>query len=254
MKMKTWITIVILAFACGVYASENVPAADNFAQGTEAYKTGDYRGALELFLAAETTTEGFAINYNLANCYYKLSKIPESILHYERALKFEPGNEDARYNLRLANEKIADRIENIPVSKIAIWWEEQRFGIGPDIWAVTALCLALLSGLSLFLFILARKPGNKRLGFFIALVALVLAIAVHQLARSSYSHRYAETTAVVFAAKIDVKSEPRAESINVFVLHAGTKVALLQRDGDWYEILIGSGNKGWLKADDVVEI
>ncbi len=254
MKIKTWITIAVLAIAFSAKATDSAPATDYFTQGNEAYKTGDYRTALDHFLAAENTTEGFAINYNLANCYYKLSKIPESILHYERALKFEPDNEDARYNLRLANEKIADRIENIPVSKIAILWDEQRYGIGPDIWATMALGLALISGLSLFLFILAGRPGNKRLGFFLALAALLLAIAMHQLARSSFEHRYTESTAVIFAPKIDVKSEPRAESINVFVLHSGTKVALLQRDGDWYEIEIGSGNKGWIKADDVVEI
>ncbi len=246
--------VLLFSLANTFVLAETTPAFEQFKMGNDAYKTGDYRTALEHYLEAENTTEGFVINYNLANSYYKLSKIPESILHYERALKFEPSNEDARYNLRLANEKIADRIENIPTSKLALWWDEQRFGIGPERWGTAALLLALLSGASLFLFAMSRKAGNRRIGFFAALITLSMALLTHQLARASYDNRYTETTAIVFTSKIDVKSEPRAESINVFVLHAGTKVSLIQRDSEWYEIEIGSGNKGWLKADDVVEI
>lgn len=254
MKHTTLLLALLTACTALCYGSDLPAAQEHFNKGNEAYKTGEYRTALEHYLAAEQTTEGFAINYNLANTYYKLSKIPEAILHYERALKFEPANADARYNLRLANEKIADRIENIPVAKIVLWWDELRYGLGPDRWAFIAVGFATLSGLSLFLFLLSANPGNKRLGFFAALIAFFIALGTHGLARSAFNYRYKETTAIVFTPKIDVKSEPRGEAINVFVLHAGTKVTLLQRDGEWYEIEIGSGNKGWLQTADVVEI
>ena len=57
--------------------------------------------------------------------------------------------------------------------------------------------------------------------------------------------------AIVFTDKVDVRSEPRIESTQVFVLHAGTRVKLLSQDGTWYNIEISSGNKGWIEIAEL---
>ena len=39
--------------------------------------------------------------YNIGNCYYKLQQNAEAVLYYEKALKLNPSDEDALFNLKL---------------------------------------------------------------------------------------------------------------------------------------------------------
>lgn len=225
-----------------------------FGMGNDAYKNGDYTAALTHYKLADSLSDGAAIDYNLGNTYFKLKKWPDAILHYERALKFNPANEDIRHNLRLANERIVDRIETLPKSRAAIWWEDFRYGIGPDGWAWISVGLAVISVLALLLYWVGKGVGIKRLGFFSGIVFVLLVIAAITLAASAEKHRYTHVSGIIFTDKVDIKSEPREVANSMFVLHAGTKVAILSHDGDWYEISIASGNKGWIAASDLREI
>lgn len=255
MRQIKHIALLLLTVTCLTASAgntENARAA--FERGTEAYKNGEYLEALAYFKEAETDTEGFAINYNLGNTCYKLNKIPESILYLERALKFDPANEDARYNLRLANERIADRIESLPKTKLALWWEDFRFGMGPDGWAYITVILSIAAALFFFLFAFGKNSGLRRFGFFTGLICVFLLIAGITLSSSAEAFRYTPFSAVIFTDKVDVKSEPRRESTEVFVLHAGTRVSLLRSEGDWYHIEIASGNRGWIKEEDLRKI
>lgn len=226
-------------------------ASEEFQMGNAAYKEGDYATALDHYLLAEEHLEGLAINYNIGNAYFKLGQIPESILHYERALKFDPDNGDILYNLSLARELIADRIEALPKSKFSREWQAFRYEIGPGGWAAVSIGFSALAAALLLLFYLGRGKGWRRLGFFGGLIALGLTVGAYTLARSAQNYRYAEHAAVVFSPKVDIKSEPRGGSINVFTLHAGTKVHLLGKEGEWYEVRIASGDRGWVHQNDI---
>jgi len=226
-------------------------ARDQFSLGNEAYMKGDYETALNYYLEAEPSTEGLGINYNLGNAYFKLGEIPESILHYERALRFDPSNEDVQYNLSIANDLIVDKIEVLPKSKLQIWWKTFRFSLGPDGWAQICIILAFASVLLFLLYYFSRSKNLRRFGFFSGLVAFVFLVLTYTLAQSAENYRYAEKSAIVFTDKVDVKSEPRGGSVNVFVLHAGTKVDILSQEGEWYEIEIGSGAQGWIYQDEL---
>lgn len=240
---------------CGLFAQQTLDSAiENFQQGNEAYRDGDYNLALEKFRLADTHADGAAINYNLANTYFRLGRIPESILHFERALKFDPADEDIRHNLRMANERIVDRIETIPKSKFSIWWEDFRYGMGPDGWAYITIAFVLAGILALFVFWVGRGIGIRRLGFFVGILFLLIAVISHTLAESAETHRYTHISAIISSDKVDIKSEPRDAGTRVFVLHAGTKVTITGKEDDWYEVEIASGNKGWIKAVDVEEI
>lgn len=236
----------------GISSNESENAG--FRKGVEAYLEANYEEALHYFQLAAEGNEGAALHYNLGNTYYKLNRIPESILHYERALKFEPAHEDIRYNLRLANERIADRIERVPKSKFALWWEDTRYGIGPDGWAWMGVGFSLASTLLLLLFAFGNNPGWRRFGFFAGLIGIGLLISTHVLSKSAASFRYGKVSGVIFSDKVDVKSEPRSASSNVFVLHAGTKVSLLGSEGEWAHISIASGSKGWIPGEVLEEI
>ncbi|MGB2866814.1 MAG: tetratricopeptide repeat protein [Bacteroidota bacterium] len=50
--------------------------------------------------------------YNLGNSLYRSNKYPESIEAYKRALRLNPDDEDARYNLQMAREKLKQQQQN----------------------------------------------------------------------------------------------------------------------------------------------
>jgi SH3-like domain-containing protein len=53
---------------------------------------------------------------------------------------------------------------------------------------------------------------------------------------------------------VTVKSSPSENSIDLFVVHEGTKVKITDSVGDWYEIRIANGSVGWMKAASVKKI
>lgn len=255
--MRGFIAILYIGLSFisnGLLANDIDSSKVIFVEASEAYKTGEYEKALNLFLKVDSTAEGFAINYNLGNTYYKLSKLPESILYYERALKFEPTNDDASHNLKVANTLIVDRIESVPQSKLTLWWQEFKYSTSPSGWAWLAVLLAILSVVFFLIFTLSRKKSFKRTGFFTGLLLLILMGSTLVLARQSLEFRNNSTHGIIFSDKVDVRSEPKPGSTQVFVLHSGTKVRLISQDGDWVNIEIASGSKGWVQSSDLTEI
>jgi|SRR5690554_971286 len=253
--MKKLIYTVVFALAgLHVVGQDMSTAQIAFEKGNEAYKTGAYDEALDLYTQAAEEVNGVTINYNLGNTYYKLDKLPESILYYERALKFDPANADVLYNLQLVNSLIVDRIDNLPESKMNIWWKEFRYGLGPDGWAWVSIGCAFVAVILIILYFSSLSRNIRRFGFFVGILFLILTALAISLAQSAEQYRKNFSTAIIFSDKVDVKSEPREGSTNVFVLHAGTKVNILAAEDEWYEVKIASGNQGWMKADDLEEI
>jgi SH3-like domain-containing protein len=58
--------------------------------------------------------------------------------------------------------------------------------------------------------------------------------------------------AIVMRPVSSVKSSPAAESSqDLFVLHEGTKVNILDQVGSWSNIELADGRQGWIKASDI---
>ena len=58
--------------------------------------------------------------------------------------------------------------------------------------------------------------------------------------------------AIVMRPVTSVKSSPSAEaSKDLFILHEGTKVKILDKVGSWSNIELADGRQGWLPSDDM---
>ena len=64
---------------------------------------------------------------------------------------------------------------------------------------------------------------------------------------SSHQENYSKTKAIIFASSVVVNSAPTDISTNRFSLHAGTKVEITDKIGDWVNINLTNGNSGWIK-------
>lgn len=82
-------------------------------QADSAYNKEDYRSAIELYRSSiDNEGQSSDIYYNLANAYYRADKLGMAVVNYERALKLDPTNSDARANLEFVRSRIQDRPED----------------------------------------------------------------------------------------------------------------------------------------------
>ena len=52
--------------------------------------------------------------------------------------------------------------------------------------------------------------------------------------------------AIILTPSVEVRGEPREGSTRLFILHQGTKLDVLEEQGDWREVRLSSGAVGWL--------
>ena len=57
--------------------------------------------------------------------------------------------------------------------------------------------------------------------------------------------------AIVMSSAAPVKSSPDSNGTDLFILNEGAKVTILDNLNGWYEIVIASGNKGWISGEYV---
>lgn len=87
-----------------------------FNLGDALYEQENYEKAAEVFAGSNinsvTDIDKSHTAYNLGNSFLKANKLNESIAAYKQALKFNPKNEEARYNLEYARQKQQQEQEN----------------------------------------------------------------------------------------------------------------------------------------------
>ena len=59
-------------------------------------------------------------------------------------------------------------------------------------------------------------------------------------------------SAIVMRPVVSVKSSPSSESSqDLFILHEGTKVEILDQVGSWNNIELADGRQGWMRSADM---
>ena len=196
--------------------------------------------------------ESAALYCNLADAYFKSGNISKAILYYERALKLDPSYEDAQYNLELAGSMIQDRIDPVPEFILKVWAEDVCHLMDSDGWAITFIVLLALTLAMALLFILSPSVVGRRTGFFTGIVLLLLAAAALSFSLWQKNDYMRADKAIVICPVASAKSSPSAESAqDLFVLHEGTKVKILDNVGSWSNIELADGRQGWIKASDI---
>jgi SH3-like domain-containing protein len=86
-------------------------------------------------------------------------------------------------------------------------------------------------------------------------VTLLLFFSLGVIAASQRNHYITSNhEAIVFTPTVNIKSSPDENSKDIFVLHEGTKVTLMDMIADWQEIRISNGSVGWIKSADLKKI
>ena len=194
------------------------------------------------------------VHYNLGNAYFKAGQIAPSILHYERALKLAPSDEDILFNLKLANLSVKDRVEEIPQLFFVHWWNAILKAFSVDGWAWSTVIAFIIALAGFLLFRFSSDEGMRRLTFYTAVLALFWAGFSLYAAQLAFNHAVNDDRAVVFAATINAKSAPDQKGKDLFVIHEGLVVTVSDELNGWVRIKLSNGNVGWIPNDKVVAI
>jgi tetratricopeptide (TPR) repeat protein len=249
--MRKLVVILFLAFSYLSFA-ENIP---EFNAANILYNTGQYSKAIEAYKAiVDKGTVSSNLYLNLGNSYFKLNKIADAIINYERAIKLSPSDEDIIFNLKVANTKIVDKIDPAPKFFITEWIDNVMgvFTSGGWGWLVV---LSFWIAAGLFLTVLFVFKGQMKRIVFVASIAFVfLAIGFWVIAFTKYSAETNNNFGVIYNESVYVKASPDEKSTDLFILHEGTKSEILNTLNEWVQIKLQNGNVGWIAINDIVRI
>ncbi|HSR99887.1 MAG TPA: hypothetical protein VLM79_22690 [Kofleriaceae bacterium] len=91
--LRTLVILLTLCFAAHAYADDRSEARTHYQAGVRYYTSGDYRGAIREFSAAQQLAPADLNNYNLALCYDKLGDAEPAIQYYRAFLDKQPSTD-----------------------------------------------------------------------------------------------------------------------------------------------------------------
>ncbi len=249
------VLLLMLLSSASTFAADGSAYCDSlWISAVNAYSAGDYASAAEKFHAIEDMgLTAVELYVNIGDAEFKSGNIASAILYYERALKLEPSNADAAYNLEIARQRVQDRIDAVPEFFLKTWAGNFSRLMSSDAWAVLFLVFITLFAVLLALFFLSRQSVWRRTGFFGALVALLLSLPCIGNALWQKNDAKRQDAAVVMSPVCTVKSAPAGGS-DLFVLHEGSKVLVLETLGSWVNIRLSDGREGWMQSRDITVI
>lgn len=245
--MKKLLLLILIVYSMPVFALD--PQAQ-FQEANKFYKEAEFEKAVELY--EQLTSEKLyspELHYNLGNAYYRLNEFAPAILHFEKAIKLDPGMEDARFNLRMARTKIKDKAEILPEPSIVLWWKSLVASKTPDGWTWLSIQFLVLALLAFGFFRLSKKISLKKGGFYTGVFLLLVFFLTSFFALNRNKHYVGEYEAIVFTPSVTVLSAPGDNGAGLYVIHDGLKVKITSSSDDWYEIKIPNGEKGWVKKE-----
>jgi len=265
MRLRPVILLALLVTAWCAHGQDTLPSDTSttavkalsskpallFQKGNESYEQEAFQKAIKYYESVlDKGYEAPSLYFNLGNAYYKTKQIAPAILNYERAKQLAPGNKDIKHNLQIANLQTADEVNEAPEIFLVEWWRQNIASIPPNQWARTGIAFMWLAfGLGvLFLF---SNGFWRKIGFFGGIVMVALSLLLTLASFLKYQRMQEESHGIVFAQNTYVKSSPDAESTDVFIVHEGLKVELLDEQGKWQQIRLEDGKVGWLKQNAV---
>lgn len=246
--MKRILFIVMLLLSVPGYLLSN----DLLKKAEKAYDEKKYKEAI---LAYEQLLKkgykSYELYFNLGNAYYRDKQLGKAIYNYELARKLNPNDEDVRINLGIASAKTIDKIdsrENFFISAVKTNLLSSFTTYG---WAWISIGAILLTCISFFLFMSSGNVLIRRISFLLSILLFAGFLFSYFLGLSALRSKYENKFAIITSREAKIMNEPTGSATTKFSLHEGTKIRVVENNGDWLLIKLDNGNEGWVKMQDV---
>lgn len=235
--------ILLFAFVfCGILYAQ--PQA-LFSKANTLYQENNFAQAAVFY--DSIVAQGFAhaeTFYNLGNANYRLGNVGLAILNYEKALKINLADEDALHNLTLANKGIVDEFTAVPTPAIQRIFNDAFSLFSSGIWSIIGLSFFVLMLVFALVFLYGKRQSVL---LTLLLLSFILGAAAEGMAFGKYALEQ-QQFAILTVANSYVKSAPANTAEDLFILHEGTKVMVLDEFAGWQKIKLPDGKIGWMNA------
>ncbi len=229
-----------------------------FEQANEFYRNGDLTKALAgyQYLTALGIKNGYLF-YNLGNSYFREGNLGSAILWYERALRYLPRFHDLNINYQYARNILADEEFQAPEYSGTLGFLiniHQQFNLRECL-LITGILLWIFLAIMIIRMFLNNQSFRSRLSIPCWVVGFAFIIFFSSSVFKVYQHESIRQ-AIVMAPAVEVKTGPGNDFSTSFSLHEGTKVKLLQDQGDWVRVILPGNTTftGWMLRSTVETI
>lgn len=236
-------------------SSESVSVEALQKKASAAYKSEKYDEATRIYMKLNKMGESADVCYNLGNCYFRQDDIAQSILWYERALLLDPSDEDVRSNLMFVQTKTVDKIVSEEDIFFVRWYKSMLISQSITTWTILGFIFAALFLAFGLLYYVSSTILMRKVGFFASLVLLLLCILVNNFAWSQSKMQNQRDRAVMMQTAVAVKSTPSENGTDLFLLHAGTTMTIIDSSiPGWAQIRLSNDKEGWLPVSAIEKI
>ncbi|MBI4974644.1 MAG: hypothetical protein HZA30_00125 [Candidatus Omnitrophica bacterium] len=246
--------IVLLFVPQAALSDEAKDALALFYKANALYEKGDYAKAVEGYIAILDMGLGSGnVHYNMGNGFLKLGKIGHTILCYERAKIFMPGDSDLKANLNYA-KSLVEGSDLQPSSRFILIRMVER------LFSDYSLNTIAIIGAILYALVILVSAVNIINPIFIkrSRLLLLITLAAFLLDSSAFAIRYYDEEilryGIVIQEEVDAKYEPIDKSTTYYRLHEGNKAIVLQTRNGWRQIKRLDNKIAWIKKEALEEI
>jgi tetratricopeptide (TPR) repeat protein len=253
--MKQIIIVILLCILPGSdrLLAANAPQAD-FEKANTLFRQKQYTEAATIYQRlADEGYEQPELLINAGNAWYKANRTGPAIYNYEKALIADPFNKAAQHNLSIANQRVEGFVNELPQLFFQQWWTAIRYMHSPNGWAAGTIIfcwLAIAGGIVLLL----RPALQPRVVKWATATCGVLFAFYLFMSITVYTGATAHDTGIIMGNAVKVKSAPDEGSKDVFELHEGVKVAIVDGTNDYCKIELPDGKTGWMTCGEIKQL
>ncbi len=246
---------ILFMAVTGLSASSESNAETEFQKANDLFRSAKYEEAKQTYL--HVVGQGLVsskLYYNLGNAYFKMKDFSHARLYYEKALLLSPSDEDIRQNLALVKTMTGDKIdEGHPFFLVGIFNDVSAW-FSSDGWAYLGLVLLMAFVAMLLVLLFNDRYEVKKIMLISAVVTFFLsgmsiAFSTYRLSMLTNSEH-----AIVGLPTVSAKSSPTDQGTDLFIVHEGSNVQMLDSVANWREIRLPDGNRGWVEKQTLMPI
>jgi tetratricopeptide (TPR) repeat protein len=220
-----------------------------FFKANQAFKQGHYQEAIDVYeRLVRGGYESGHIYYNLGNGYFRLNRLGQAILNYERARLFMPRDADLNFNLSHASDQILDAVpESQGFSQMAFFWLDS-LSLDELFWSFAVLNVLF------WVILLTRLFHRSEWNYYLSLVLVVIWLIWGISFGLKWHQVGTDDRAVILEQEVNILAGPDIQDTVLFKLHRGTIVHQERSEDGWFLIRLPDKKRGWVKAEAVERI
>ncbi len=218
------------------------------------YSEGKYEDAFNAYQQlVQQGNISEVLYFNLANAAFKTGRYADAVLNYKKALRINPQNKDAHFNLKITQQMLVDKKTDLTEVGLSKMLHKIRYALNMDGWAVVQIVFLFFCFVSFVAVYLVSHVNLKKALFLLSFLWLIPAVISLGFAQWQYAEIHAPE-AVIMSSSVNVFSEPSENSTALFILHSGSSVQVLQKKEGWLKISFDEEKIGWVESTHVAMV